>query len=184
MRGIILAGGLGTRLRPVIGENLPKCMAPVMGRPMIDLIIRNMKKQGINDITLSLGYKAEAFLEKYGHMKYKIEPEPLGTGGAIKYCIEPEETDPILVVNGDTITHVDYGDLLAHHMPPLTVVTNPLGVSAGIYILNPEILEAYNGAFSFERDVIPNMPHQTYEIAWFIDYGTPEAYNNAPKEWI
>jgi len=185
MRAIILAGGFGTRLRPVIGDDLPKCMAPVMGRPMVDLIIRNLRKQHIHDITLALHWKAEQFVEKFGDtVKYKIESEPLGTGGAIKNCIEGD--DPVLVMNGDTITHINYADMLANHAGPLSIaVTQKEGhmISAGVYIVNPRLLDDYHGAFSFERDVIPNTLKKFYNIEWFHDLGTPEGYADTPKDW-
>lgn len=182
MKAIILAGGQGTRLRPVIGDDLPKCMAPVMGRPVITFVINRMKKFGITDITLALGYKAEAVIKKFGHMKYKIESEPLGTGGAIKNCIEDDE--PIIISNSDTICPIDYADMMKNHIPPLTIAVNEHGISAGIYILNPEIFDEYEGAFSFEHDVIPNVAHCTYETPWFSDIGTPEEYAKHTKVWI
>lgn len=183
MKCIILAGGFGTRLRSVIGDDLPKCMAPVMGRPMVDLIIKNLRKQNITDITLALHYKAEQFVHYFGDkVKYKIEDEPLGTGGAIKNCIDGN--DPILVVNGDTILHMDYMDMLLHHVAPLSIAQTPDGISAGVYILNPDIFDGYDSAFSFEKDVIPNVTYVTYPVSWFTDFGTPETYNKVCKEWV
>lgn len=186
MKAIILAGGLGTRLRPVIGDEMPKCLAPVMGRPMVDLIIRNLRKQDITDITLALHWKAEQFVEKFGAtVKYKIESEPLGTGGAIKNCIEGDE--PTLVLNGDTITNIDYTDILKNHTGTLTIaVTQKDGImtSAGTYILNREIFDNFDGTFSFEQDVIPKTLKKFYTVEWFTDYGVPETYNNAPKDWV
>lgn len=183
MKAIILAGGLGTRLRPVIGNDVPKCMAPVMGKPMINYTINKMKEQGIKDITLALGYKAEAFMKKYGHMKHKIEDEPMGTGGAIKNCIKGDK--PVLVQNGDTMAVIDYNAMLNHHSKDVTIAVDKNGVSAGIYIINPSIFKKFpQKCFSFEKDVIPHVTFSTYKIDWFTDYGVPETYNNAPKDWI
>lgn len=182
VKAIILAGGFGTRLAPVLEPGMPKCLAPVMGRPMVDLIIRNLRKQGIKDITLALHYQADKFIEKFGEtLKYKIEDEPLGTGGAVKNCIE--NRSPVLVMNGDTITDIDYLDMLLHHVAPITVARTPDGISAGICIINPDVLDNYHGKFSLENDVIPNVQNCTYDIPWFTDYGTPESYNNAPHGW-
>ena len=157
MKAIILAGGFGTRLRPVIGDETPKCMAPVMGRPMVDLIMKNLRKQKITDITLALHYKAEKFIDAFGDtVKYKIETTPLGTGGAIKNCLEDDE--PTLVLNGDTITHIKYDDMLANHAGGLTMAATQnkgLIIGAGAYIVNREIFDKFDGAFSFEHDVIP-----------------------------
>lgn len=185
MKAIILAGGLGTRLRPIIGDDLPKCMAPIMGKPMISFVINRMKEQGITDITLSLGYKAEVFLEKYGHMKYKIEDEQLGTGGAIKNCIEGDEPEPVLVVNGDTICPVNYNDMLTNHVRSLTIAITDKGQSAGVYIINPDIFKKFpKKSFSFENDVIPKVAFSYYNIPWFSDFGTPEAYEKACRDGV
>lgn len=189
MRAIILAGGYGTRLRPIIGDDLPKCLAPVMGRPMIDLIIKNLRKQGIADITLALHHKAEQFIEKFGDsVKYKVEEgEPLGTGGAIKNCLEDGDVDPVLVLNGDTVTTIDYNDMLSQHIPPLTMAVtqgNGAMIGAGAYIINPSLFSDYAGKFSLETDVLPNTLKKFYTINWFTDYGTPESYLNAPKDWV
>jgi len=182
MKAIILAGGQGTRLRPVIGNDLPKCLAPVMGKPMIEIIINGLEKQGITDITLALGYKGEKFLDKFGHYRCIIEKEPLGTGGAIKNCLEGAE--PVLVLNGDTISTIDYNAFIKKHHYPLTIAVDHNGQSAGIYILYPEIFNDHEGAFSFERDVIPHTSFWTHMISHFVDMGTPESYREMCKEWV
>ena len=186
-KAIILAGGFGTRLKSISGDT-PKCLMPVMGRPMVDIIIRNMKMQGIDDITLALHYRAQDFVKAFGNtVKYKIESKPLGTGGAIRNCIELESEEPVLVVNGDTITHIDYNDMLAIHIEPLTIAItqkNGYTTSAGIYIINSWLFDdAPDGAFSFETFIM-NEPKKFYNIEWFSDLGTPETYQNAPREWI
>ena len=90
MRAIILAGGLGTRLRPLT-ENTPKPLLPVKNRPIIEHAIINFKKHGINDIVLSIGYLADKIKDYFGtgenwgvSISYVVEDQPLGTGGAIK----------------------------------------------------------------------------------------------------
>lgn len=180
MKAIILAGGLGTRLRSITGDDLPKCMVRVMDKPIVDYVVRRMRKQGITDITLSLHYKAEKFLEFYGDdelsiVKCTIEERPLGTGGAIKNCIT--SPDIVLVCNGDTIAPIDYEDMARHYEYPLTIARTPDGKSAGIYILNPDIFHEFpQPIFSFENELIPKVHHNFYEIPWFTDIGTPETY--------
>lgn len=183
MRAVILAGGFGTRLRPIIG-NEPKCMAPYMGRPMITFIIKRLRAQGIDDITLALHYKAEKFVDYLkGLVKFKIEEVPLGTGGAIKNCIEGDE--PFLVVNGDTISAIDYNDMIESHSGLLTIARTPDRKSAGIYIIDPKIFEnSPEGNFSFENDIVPHVEKKYYEIPWFKDLGTPETYSSSPKDWV
>ena len=92
VQAIILAGGFGTRLRTVVSD-LPKCMAPVAGKPFLYYVIEHLQKQGVKKFIFSLGYMSEAiqtFLqENYSTLDYQlsIEQEPLGTGGAIyKAC--------------------------------------------------------------------------------------------------
>ena len=109
---IILAGGLGTRLRTVVAD-LPKCMAPVAGRPFMDYVIDYFLAQGIEKFILALGYKAEVIIghieENYPTLdvQYSIEIEPLGTGGAIKKACGLLEGKKAIVINGDTLYKVD-----------------------------------------------------------------------------
>src|SRR3954451_3201181 len=89
---IILAGGLGTRLRSAVPD-LPKCMAPVNGKPFLTYVINHLRREGITHFIFSLGYGSEvivAFLEKnFRSLQFKtsIEEEPLGTGGAVKKAL-------------------------------------------------------------------------------------------------
>src|ERR1700739_1496243 len=86
---IVLAGGLGTRLRSVIND-LPKPMAPVNGKPFLHYIFQYLKSEQIKDVILSVGYKHEVIKDFFGEeylgikVRYSIEEEPLGTGGGIK----------------------------------------------------------------------------------------------------
>ena len=119
---IILAGGLGTRLRSVV-PNLPKCMAPVNSHPFLAYVIDHFKSQGIQKFIFALGYKSEAFEEflnsKLPGESYQlsIEKEPLGTGGAIKLACSKAEGKTVIVINGDTLFKINLGKLLSfHHM--------------------------------------------------------------------
>lgn len=114
---IILAGGLGTRLRSAVPD-LPKCMAPVNDKPFLTYVINHLQEQGIQHFIFSLGYKSEAivdFLTKdFSSLLYKIliEDEPLGTGGAVKKACKIAKDKFIIVTNGDTLFKVDV-DILA-----------------------------------------------------------------------
>lgn len=109
---IILAGGLGTRLRAAVPD-LPKCMAPVNGKPFLTYVINHLRTEGITHFIFSLGYKSEtimAFLEKdFPSLLFKtsVEDEPLGTGGAVKKALEKAKDTCVLVVNGDTLYNID-----------------------------------------------------------------------------
>lgn len=109
---LILAGGLGTRLRPVVGD-LPKPMADVAGKPFLWWLLKQLENQGLSDVYLSVGYRYEQVRsgmgERFGDMQlhYIIEDEPLGTGGAIRKAIAEIPGEDVLVFNGDTLAVVD-----------------------------------------------------------------------------
>ena len=92
MEAIVLAGGMGTRLLPVVAD-VPKCMAPVAGNPFIHYLLLALEKAGFSNVVLSLGYKheiVESWLEKYNtslNIKTSVEDSPLGTGGAVKFSL-------------------------------------------------------------------------------------------------
>ncbi len=117
---IILAGGLGKRLRSAVPD-LPKCMAPVAGKPFISHVIDYCIEQGITNFVLSLGYKSEIIInyinENYPklNVQFSIEHEPLGTGGAIKLACTKTKEKTVLVLNGDTLFKVDVNELAAFH---------------------------------------------------------------------
>lgn len=108
VEAIVLAGGLGTRLRDVVPE-LPKCMAPVAGRPFLAYVIDALRLQGIQRFVFSLGYKADIITDflktAYPTLDYttEVETEPLGTGGAIQLALSKCKGETVLVANGDTL---------------------------------------------------------------------------------
>jgi D-glycero-alpha-D-manno-heptose 1-phosphate guanylyltransferase len=119
---IILAGGLGTRLRSAVPD-LPKCMAPVGGHPFLAFVIDHFQQEGIQKFIFALGYKSEDFEEflstKLNPTSYQlsIENEPLGTGGAIKQACSLAEGKTVLVANGDTLFKINAKKLISfHHM--------------------------------------------------------------------
>lgn len=115
---IILAGGLGTRLRSIVPD-LPKPMADVAGKPFLWWMLRRLEQQGLTDVYLAVGYKRELieryFGEKFGALKvhYVVEDTPLGTGGAIAKAIARINGDEAYVLNGDTMAIVDLAALAA-----------------------------------------------------------------------
>lgn len=118
---LILAGGLGTRLRSVV-EDLPKAMAPVAGKPFLHFVIHHLQLQGIRRFIFSLGYKheiIEEYLEKeLAHLDYSIalESEPLGTGGGILLGCQMASEPNILICNGDTLFRLDVAALASFHL--------------------------------------------------------------------
>lgn len=120
MECIILAGGLGTRLRDSIGA-LPKCMAPINNRPFLYYIFQQLSNQGCQKVILSLGYRSEVVVQWLKEnsfsfdVDYVVEDEPLGTGGGIKLALSSCHNDTVIVLNGDTYLDVDFHSLLHHH---------------------------------------------------------------------
>jgi D-glycero-alpha-D-manno-heptose 1-phosphate guanylyltransferase len=114
MDAIILAGGLGTRLKEVVND-VPKPMALVNGVPFLDYIIENLLRFNINRIILAVSFKYDVIIDYFGS-KYKgidilysvEEDERLGTGGAIKKALEKTSGDYALILNGDTFLQINY----------------------------------------------------------------------------
>jgi D-glycero-alpha-D-manno-heptose 1-phosphate guanylyltransferase len=105
---IILAGGLGTRLKSVI-HDIPKCLAPINDVPFLDFVLKYGHNQGIKKFVISVGHLREKIYEFIDgqdypfEIEYCIESEPLGTGGAIKKSLTHCTTPQVLILNGDTL---------------------------------------------------------------------------------
>jgi len=120
MECIVLAGGLGTRLRGTIGD-FPKCMAPVNGQPFLHYIFLYLQQQGCTRVILSLGYQAQVVTEWLGtqqlpfEVSHVIETEPLGTGGGMQLALKAATSQHVAVLNGDTMFDISLSDLLEFH---------------------------------------------------------------------
>lgn len=172
---VLMAGGKGSRLRPLTDDR-PKPMLPVGNRPILEMILENLKAHGFRNFFLSVDYKAEVVMDHFGdgsrwgiNITYLQEKKPLGTAGPLG--ILPESpSEPILVMNGDLLTKVNFQQLLDFHQEcrsqatmcvreytiqvPFGVATirhqhlvkieekpeQRIFVNAGIYILEPDIL--------------------------------------------
>ena len=117
---IILAGGLGTRLRSVVVD-LPKVMAPVNERPFLNYILEKATNEKIEHLVLSTGYLHEK-IEEYistshaeKNISFVIEEEPLGTGGAIAFALHQCMSEEVLIVNGDSFFNIDYRRFFNDH---------------------------------------------------------------------
>ena len=116
LEAIVLAGGLGTRLRSVVSD-LPKPMAPINGKPFLEYILNYLKKNEVTRVVLSVGYKWETIKEYFGNsfenieLIYSVEDEPLGTGGAIKKALTVCDKNNIFIINGDTFFDVNLQNL-------------------------------------------------------------------------
>lgn len=121
MQAIVLAGGLGTRLRSVVTD-LPKPMAPVAGRPFLAWILDRLSHAGFGRVVLAVGYRHEIIEQKFGRawrgveLHYSVEAQPLGTGGAIRLAADRTDARPVFVLNGDTFLGLDYRAMLQAHL--------------------------------------------------------------------
>jgi NDP-mannose synthase len=119
MRAIVLAGGKGSRLRPYTVV-LPKPLIPVGDRPVLDIVVRQLKRAGFERLTVATGYLAELIEAFFGEgdsygivIDYFRETRPLGTVGSLALIDGLDE--PFLVMNGDVLTDLDYRRLMSHH---------------------------------------------------------------------
>ena len=112
MEAIILAGGMGTRLRSIIPD-LPKPLAPINGRPFLEILLDSLDMKGFSHVILSVGYMGDTIIKhfgsSYGSLKidYVLEEQPLGTGGAIKLAIEKCSNKHTYIFNGDTYLNLE-----------------------------------------------------------------------------
>jgi NDP-sugar pyrophosphorylase family protein len=121
MKGIIIAGGFGTRLRPLTYSR-PKHLLPVANRPFLEYQVALLRAHGVADIVFATNYFADKIEAHFGDgsafgvtMRYALENEPLGTAGAIRNAAELIELDTTLVLNGDILTDFDIGQIVAFH---------------------------------------------------------------------
>lgn len=179
---VIMAGGTGVRLRPIT-EHLPKPMIPVAGRPILERLVLHLVGCGITRIHLSVNYLAEIIVNHFGdgsrfgcEISYLHETTKLGTGGALS-LLPAIPQEPIIVLNGDLVTQLDFANMLDCHAACGSAATIgfrpythqvPLGcldiregavlgiqekpvlersVNAGVYILSPEVLKLVPSSF-------------------------------------
>lgn len=116
MEAIVLAGGFGTRLREVIPD-LPKPMAPVAGRPFLEILLSMLASKGFNRVVLSLGFMSEKIINHFHHsyqsieLVYEVEDQPLGTGGALRAALQHCRADHVFIFNGDTYLDLEIDEL-------------------------------------------------------------------------
>lgn len=121
MKALVLAGGFGTRLRP-LSCTRPKMLFPVANQPLLDWTLSNLSQGGVDTVILAVNYMAEALVRYFGPTKfdmgiiYSREERPLGTGGPIRRAADLlQDSDPFLVLNGDVISDINYRRLVEFH---------------------------------------------------------------------
>ena len=149
MKGIIIAGGLGTRLRPLTYLR-PKPLVPVANRPFLEYQVALLRKYGIDDIVFATNYMADKIEAHFGdgsrfgvRMRCALEEQPLGTGGAIRNAADFFPGEAVAVFNGDVLTDFDIGKILAFHAEKKSIATVTLAEVPsphpfGVLILNEE----------------------------------------------
>lgn len=122
MQAFILAGGFGTRLRPALDAATPKPMATIAGRPFLEYLICQLRRDGIRDIVLLTGHRAAAVESYFGTgdgwdltVRYSREPEPLGTGGALRHALPLLAGERSMVMNGDSYLGTDLTRITTAH---------------------------------------------------------------------
>ena len=128
MKAVIMAGGEGTRLRPLT-SNQPKPMMPVANRPMMEHVVELLKKHGFQDIVVTVAYQANAIRTYFGdgsefgvRMVYATEENPLGTAGSVRNAMD-ELAEPFLVISGDVVTDIDLGAIVDFHAEKKALAT-------------------------------------------------------------
>ena len=176
MEAVVLAGGLGKRLRPAVSD-VPKPLAPVNGRPFLELLLDYWIAQGIRRIVLSVGYMHEAIEKAIGNshggcpVTYAVETAPAGTGGGLLLGAEKlAQPGPFLVLNGDTMFAVRLPELAGFHRERRAEITlalfgttdpryTPIGTDAEGRIQDTERSGLANGGvYVVERALVESLP--------------------------
>ncbi len=149
MRAVVMAGGEGTRLRPLT-SNVPKPLLPVVGEPIMGHLLRLLAGHGVDEAVVTVQYLAGAIRSYFGdgsdygvRLSYSTEPIPLGTAGSVKNTEPSLAGEPFLVVSGDSMTDVDLTELIAFHertgaMVSVALVSKPNVIEFGNVIMGPD----------------------------------------------
>lgn len=169
-----MAGGLGSRLRPLTDE-VPKPLLPIGGRPILEIILHQLRDAGVDEVYISLGYKGELIRAYVGdgrrvglRVRYVDEPTPLGTAGALGY-VKDGVRGPLLVMNGDILTKLDFRAFHEGHVSAEAGIT--LGVREDRYQIPFGLVETQNGLVARIRE----KPVQEYLVSAGIYVMSPNA---------
>lgn len=121
VHAVILAGGLGTRFRSVFA-NLPKALAPIQGRPFMSYLLEQVQEAGVRNVIICTGHLHDQIEATFGYrhgelnLTYSAEPQPLGTGGALRLALAKTSASLVLVMNGDSYIDADLRAFMAWHL--------------------------------------------------------------------
>lgn len=186
MEAVVLAGGLGTRLRHVVSD-VPKVLAPIGDVPFLDFILADLKKKGIVRVILAVGYRREQIIRHiegndFGmQIDFSVEEQPLGTGGAVKRACGLCRDENVFVVNGDTFFDVDLSSMMKFclaHNADITIAAKKM-INFERYgtlkIENDFVIEMNEkmpcdvgyingGIYCLRRDFILNIPQEKFSF--------------------
>jgi len=183
MKAIILAGGLGTRLRPLTFA-IPKPLIPVGERPILEILIENLKAHGVADIYLAVGYRAELIQvyfqdgQRFGiNIHYSHEEKRLGTAGPVRLIRDRFGlSEPVLVMNSDIITNLNFEDFYESHLREAAVLT--VGIREHEYIVPYGVVEME------ERQIcsIEERPRRSFNVSCGIYVVSPHILDLVPDD--
>lgn len=194
MEAIIVCGGRGTRLKSV--WDLPKCLAPIHGRPFLEYLLFTLSDRGIKRFILATGWRKDLVRNFCKSLRYDIEFSeediPIGTGGAVKRALAKASNENVFVINGDTYFHVSLDQMMEFHKEQNALVTSaikvkskPFGlVNGGLCVVNKRIAKRLRYHTLFEDVFEKYIPYVYLSHNYFIDIGTPDDYRRAQSEFI
>lgn len=189
MQAVIMAGGYGTRLRPLTNE-VPKPMVPIINKPIIELIVEHLKRYNFDDIIITLGYKPQEIIDYLGDgkrfgvkIRYSVESEPLGTAGGVKSVFNMLDKT-FLVISGDAFTNINLKSLVdfhTKHEKAITLAVKYMDDISGFGVVKfdeygnvqkflekpKHSLEKYvnTGIYMLEKKIMQNIPKGKYDFA-------------------
>src|ERR1051325_366273 len=129
MKAVVMAGGEGTRLRPLTAHR-PKPLAPVLNRPIMEHIVLLLKEHGITEVVVTLHYLADEIEGYFGdgsewgvNITYSVEDTPLGTAGSVKQAEASLKDDTFLIISGDALTDIDLAKAVQYHKNKKSLAT-------------------------------------------------------------
>jgi NDP-sugar pyrophosphorylase family protein len=209
MRAVILAGGLGTRMRPYTSV-IPKPLLPIGDRPVLEHLLRTLARDGVREVDLCVSHLGGLIQAYFAHagvpggidLRFHYEEEPLGTAGAL--TVVPGLEGTFLAMNGDILTTLDYGELVAHHREHEAALTiamhhKPVGVELGVISSHEGLVTGYDEKPTMHFDVsmgiyvyderalahLPSGPCQFPElVVRLLDAGERVAAYRSGAEWF
>lgn len=176
---VVMAGGFGTRLRPLT-DDIPKPMLPVGDRPLLEIIVGQLKQNGITKIALSTFFQADMIRDHFGdgsrfgvRISYLSEDSPLGTAGALSLL--PRPNGPLLVLNGDILTQTNFAAMINFHR------SHDARVTIGSHYYEVEVPYGVLDVDGVDVRGITEKPKLTFPVSGGIYVLSPEVFDHLPR---